>query len=119
MEKKFSYLMKKKGVMAIIFHEVALFKQQASWISCSNYKPTKISISRLLNLLFKSINKTIGTRIANKIGNPLMVDAPKSGLVWGPFLRIKDDIDITKPLMKGKMVHIANVEEGWFSNMRN
>ena len=30
MEKKFSYLMKKKGVMAIIFHEVALFKQQAS-----------------------------------------------------------------------------------------
>ena len=29
-KKKFSYLMKKKGVMAIIFHEVALFKQQAS-----------------------------------------------------------------------------------------
>ena len=73
----------------------------------------------IFNVPIKSINKTIGTRIANKIGNPLMVDAPKSGLVWGPFLRIKDDNDITKPLMKGKMVHIANVEEGWFSNMRN
>ena len=55
----------------------------------------------------------VDTCIANEIGNPLMVDAPKSGLAWGPFLRIRVDIDITKPLMRRKMIHIENVEEGW------
>ena len=33
-----------------------------------------------------------------------MVDAPKSGLAWGPFLRIRVNVDITKPLMLGKMI---------------
>ena len=42
-----------------------------------------------------------------------MVDAPKSGLACGPFLHIRVDIDITKPLMRGKMIHIEYVEEGW------
>ena len=42
--------------------------------------------------------KVVGTCIANKIGNPLTIDALKSGLACGPFLRIKVDIDITKPL---------------------
>ena len=62
---------------------------------------------------------TIGTCIANEIGNPLMVDAPKSGLAWGPFLHIRVDIDITKPLMRGKMIHIEYVKNGGsFLNMR-
>ena len=56
--------------------------------------------------------KVMGTHIANKIGNLLMIDALKCGLVWGPFLRIRVDIDITKPLMRGKIIHIANLEEG-------
>ena len=43
----------------------------------------------------------------------MVVDALKSGLAWGPFFRIRVDIDITKPLMRGKMIHIEDVEEGW------
>ena len=57
------------------------------------------------------MNRTIGIRIANEIGTPPLVDAPKSSLAWGPFLCIGVDIDITKPLMRGKIVHIENVEE--------
>ena len=59
------------------------------------------------------MNKTVSTRIANAIGNSLIVDAPKSGLAWSPFLQIKVDIDITKLLKRGKKVHKANVEKGW------
>ena len=43
----------------------------------------------------------------------ITVDASKSGLTWGPFLCIKVNIDITKPLVKGKMVHIEELDEGW------
>ena len=45
--------------------------------------------------------------------SPLLIDAHKSGLAWGPFFRIRMDADITKPLMKGKMVHFEDVGEGW------
>ena len=45
------------------------------------------------------MNKVVGTQIGNEMGELLMVDAPKSGLAWGPFLRIRVNVDITKPLM--------------------
>ena len=33
--------------------------------------------------------------------------------MWGPFLHMRVDIDITKPLMRGKMLPIENVDKGW------
>ena len=59
------------------------------------------------------MNKAIGTCISNEMGEFIMVDAPKSGLAWGPFLRIKVNIDITKPLMRGKMIQIDDLEASW------
>lgn len=53
---------------------------------------------RVFNIPIKSMNSVVGTHIAKEIGIPLVVDAPKSGLAWGPFLRIRADIDITKRL---------------------
>ena len=50
------------------------------------------------------MNKAVGTRISNKMGELIMVDAPKSWLAWGPCLRIRVNIDIKKPLMRGKMI---------------
>ena len=32
------------------------------------------------------MNSVIGTRIANEIGVPILIDAPKSGLALGPFV---------------------------------
>ena len=55
------------------------------------------------------MNIVVDTRIVNEINTCLMVDAPKNGLAWGPFLCIWVDIDITKPFMRGKMVHIEDV----------
>jgi len=71
----------------------------------------------------QSMNANVGNYIANEIGVPLLVDAPKSGLMWGPYLRIRVDVDITKrirvdvditkPLMRGKMIQIEGMEKGW------
>ena len=51
----------------------------------------------------KSMSKAVSNRIINEIGNPLVVDTPKSGLDWGIFLHIRVDINITKPLTRGKL----------------
>ena len=59
------------------------------------------------------MNSFVGTRIANEIGVSILVDASKSGLAWGPFLRIWVDIDISKPLMRGKMIQIEGAEKCW------
>ena len=68
---------------------------------------------RVFNTPIKSMNVIVGNYIANEIGIPLLVDAPKSGLAWGPFLRIRVDVHITKPLMRGKMIQIEGMEKGW------
>nr|POE74496.1 hypothetical protein CFP56_66582 [Quercus suber] len=68
---------------------------------------------RVFNIPIKSRNSVVGTRIANEIGVPILIDAPKSGLAWDPFLRIRVDIDVTKPLMRGKMIHVEGAEECW------
>ena len=59
------------------------------------------------------MNKAVGTKIGNEMCELLMVDAPKSGLAWGPFLRIIVNVDITKPLMRGKMIQIEDLEPSW------
>ena len=53
---------------------------------------------RVFNIPIKSMNSLVGSWIANEIGVPILVDAPKSGFAWGPFLRIWVDIDATNPL---------------------
>ena len=68
---------------------------------------------RVFNIPIKSMNSLVGSWIANEIGVPILVDSPKSGFAWGPFLRIRVDIDVTKPLMRGKIIHIEGAKEGW------
>ena len=68
---------------------------------------------RVFDIPIKIMNATVGNYIANEIGVPLLVDAPQSGLAWGPFLRIRVDVDITKLLMRGKMIQVEGMEKGW------
>ena len=91
-----------------------LLKQFKGDLSLGNvsfqYSPFWI---RVFNIPIKSMNSFVGTRIANEIGVSILVDAPKSGLAWGPFLRIWVDIDITKPLMRGIIIQIEGAEKCW------
>ena len=81
--------------------------------------PTNVTFSHspfwicIFSIPIKSMNKVIGTRIGNEMGELIMVDAPKSGLAWSPFLQVRVNIDITKPLMRGKMIQIDDLEASW------
>nr|POE57483.1 hypothetical protein CFP56_06550 [Quercus suber] len=44
--------------------------------------------------------RDVGYRVAKEIEDPISVDVPKSGQAYGPFLRIRVNVDITKPLMR-------------------
>nr|POF21997.1 hypothetical protein CFP56_35538 [Quercus suber] len=59
------------------------------------------------------MNNEVGGRIAKEIGELVTVDVPQNGLAWGPFLRIHVNMDITKPLMRGKIMWIEGLEVGW------
>jgi len=54
--------------------------------------PAKVTFSHspfwihIFNIPVKSMNKAVGIKIGNDMGELIMVDAPKSGLAWGPFL---------------------------------
>lgn len=65
---------------------------------------------RIFNNPIKSMSREVGAKIANEVGELITVDAPKSGVSWGPFLRIRVNIDINKPLMRGKMIQIKDSE---------
>ena len=63
------------------------------------------------------MNKEVGGRIAKEIGELVTVDVPRNGLAWG---RIRVNMDITKPLMRGKIMRIEGWRlDGFISNMRD
>ncbi|KAK9987956.1 hypothetical protein SO802_028195 [Lithocarpus litseifolius] len=58
------------------------------------------------------MNKEVRGRIAKEIGELVTVDVPRNGLARGPFLCIRMNMDITKPLMRGKIMRIEGLEAG-------
>ena len=75
-----------------------------------DFSPCSVTFQRspfwicVFKIPIKSMSKAVSNRIVNEIGNPLVVDTPKSGLDWGIFLHIRVDINITKPLTRGKLI---------------
>ena len=59
------------------------------------------------------MNKEVGARIANEINSLITIDASESVLAWGHFLCLKMNIDITKPFMRDKMIHLEDFDEFW------
>ena len=73
----------------------------------ANLRPTDVVLNHMLiwvrikNLPFGLMNKSWGEELAGKIGKVEKVDADSNGRAWGPYLRAKVRIDITKPLRRG------------------
>ena len=55
---------------------------------------------RVINLPIKSMTKEVGEDIGRELGNLLDVDVPSNGMGWSSYLRIRVEIDITKPLLR-------------------
>jgi hypothetical protein len=58
------------------------------------------------------MNKTVGTKIGTSMGEILEVDVAGDGMGWGSYLRLRVNIDITKPLDCGRALNL-NGKTSW------
>ncbi len=58
----------------------------------------------MYNLPIKSMIPEVGEDIGRGIDCYIKVDVPKNGLGWGRFLRIRVEIDVTEPLLRGSIL---------------
>ena len=70
-----------------------LFDKAAFWIRMSNLPLTCMSL-------------IVGQQIGSSMGHVEEVDVDDSGMGWGEYLRVKINLDLRKPLMKGRMLKI-------------
>ncbi len=68
---------------------------------------------RIYNLPILSMVKEVGEDIGNNIGRLVEVDVPENGIGWGRFLRIRVEIDVTKPLLRGKILECEDGKPFW------
>ncbi|XP_042980067.1 uncharacterized protein LOC122310252 [Carya illinoinensis] len=57
------------------------------------------------NLPFAGMNRQLGEKIGEAIGKVHTVEVDEQGHSWGSYLRLKVDVDVTKPLVRGRMVN--------------
>ena len=56
-----------------------------------------------------------GKRIGNKIGVTEECDIRLDGIGWGEFLRVRVNVDISKPLCRAKKISFRRGERLWVS----
>ena len=57
--------------------------------------------------------KEVAEKIAGPLGPIEKVDIGTRGFSVGKFLRIRVNIDISKPLCRGRVVRLGTKEKGW------
>lgn len=57
------------------------------------------------NISFGMMNKVYGKSLEKLIGEIIKIDVDKNGVGWGPFLRVKIWVDITKALLQGSLIN--------------
>jgi hypothetical protein len=67
---------------------------------------------RVFNLPIKSMTREVGEKIGAAMGRLIEVDVPPDGMGWGRFLRIRVEVEILKPLMRGRILQFENEDTG-------
>ena len=82
-------------------------------------QPTEVKFSRsafwirVINLPIKCMIREVAEDIGNAIGRFIEADLPESGLGWGRYLRVRVEIDVTQPLLRGKILEISDNKPFW------
>lgn len=63
---------------------------------------------RMYNLPLACMSKEMGTRIGSTVGEVEEVEIDENGAGWGEFLRVRIVLDLTKPLSRGRMLHVRD-----------
>jgi hypothetical protein len=69
-----------------------------------NHSPFWVQVH---NMPLLCMNKNVGTKIGNSLGDLADVDVAGNGLGWGSYLRLRVSLDITKPLDRGRALNFA------------
>lgn len=71
-----------------------------------NLRPSEVPFDkmsiwiRICDLPFGLMNNRWGWMLANKVGKVINVEVDAQGRAWGPYLRAKVQVDISKPLLR-------------------
>jgi hypothetical protein len=60
------------------------------------------------------MSKEIGIRIGSSIGKVEEVEVDDEGVGWGEYLRVHIVLDLTKPISRGRFLHIRD-KAHWIS----
>ncbi|GMY07172.1 hypothetical protein FCV25MIE_02411 [Fagus crenata] len=61
------------------------------------------------------MTKQIGERVRGIFGSVEAVDVLDDGVGWGPYLRVRVHVDITKPIPRGRLVTFGSIGQLWIS----
>jgi hypothetical protein len=82
--------------------------------------PAKINFDRasfwigMYNLPLACMGKSTGEKIGSSVGSVEEVDVSDEEAGWGEYLRVKVSIDLSKPLARGRMLHV-NDRSSWIA----
>lgn len=67
----------------------------------------------LHNLPLMARNESMGRMIGNNIGESFEVDIDEDEMTWGELMRIRVNINMTKPLPRGKKINVGTEKPSW------
>ena len=69
---------------------------------------------RIVNLPIKSMTREMGEDIGQRVGRLVEVDVLEdNGVAWGRYLRIRVEVEIAKPLMRGYIIQVEETAPVW------
>ncbi|KAJ0096620.1 hypothetical protein Patl1_27306 [Pistacia atlantica] len=79
---------------------IAIQRVDSSTLSNASYFTHEPFWVQLHNMPFAAMNDDYGVQLASAIGKVLEVDVGANSLGWGSFMRVKVEVELTKPLTK-------------------
>jgi hypothetical protein len=52
------------------------------------------------------MNREVGLLIGNMVGSVEDIDVVVDGVGWGKYLRVKVEVDVGRPLARGRTIHL-------------
>lgn len=68
---------------------------------------------RMHDLPLSARNEYVGKLIGSKVGQVEEVELEEGEMAWGEFMRVRIKIDVTKPLLRGKMLNLGSNGPVW------